>query len=269
MPMTAPPFAPSLLRLLGAAALAALALPGMPAQAETPAPETQSKPAGPACDMAAPLAGIVARGGPHGELVLADDTSLRPADLWIEGESAILPEGTPVTYRRAARAADRWGRWPARIMTASGGWLERGLVAQGRALVRPETGEAGCIATLLAAETQARAASQGLWADGSRPLAADNLAKLLPKLGTYVVAEGLVRSVGVRQRQTYLNFGHRWSENLAVAMTKTLWTQAAARSITAPVLEGRRVRVRGVLESGSGPFIRIGRLDEIELLGDR
>lgn len=217
----------------------------------------------PDCGIGGDLAGIVARGGPHGELVLTDGTSLRPADLWIAGDGAVLPAGTAVTYRRVARSPDRWGRWPARIAVADAqapGWLAHRLVADGRALVRPETAEAGCIAALLAAEAQAGRAER---------LPADDLATLSRRYGTFVVAEGLIHSVGVRERLTYLNFGQRWSENLAVAMTKSLWTQAASRSMTAPDLEGRRVRVRGVLERGSGPIIRIGRLDEIELVGDR
>lgn len=261
------------LRLRTPLALALLALAGT--LSATQIASAQAGTAGSACGMAVTtserLAGTVARGGAHGELVLTDGTSLRPADLWIEDRDALVPEGTPVTYRRVARAPDRWGRWAARIgiATVPGSSLEYGLVAEGRALVRPETGETDCILALLAAETQARAARHGLWADGARLLPANDFAKLSQAYGTYVVAEGFVRNVGVRERLTYLNFGRRWSENLAVAMTKTLWTQAASRSITAPVLEGRRVRVRGVLERGSGPIIRIGRLDEIELLGDR
>lgn len=253
------------MRLLGVAIILAIVLPAAPVPAKDRAVE-------PTCDVAMTLTGTVARGGPHGEVVLSDGTSLRPADLWIEDGGAILPEGAHVTYRRAARSADRWGRWPARIMLTEAGsaeWLGQRLVSEGRALVRPESAEAGCIGTLLKAEVQARTASRGIWADGSHPVAADNLARLSQKVGTYVVAEGFVHTVGVRARQTYLNFGRRWTENLTVAMPKSLWTQAASRSMTAPILEGRRLRVRGVLERGSGPMIRLGRLDEIELLGDR
>lgn len=223
------------------------------------------------CKRAHTASATVSGSGPYGAIVLADGTMLRPADVWIAGDAVVLERGTQVHYHLVARSPDRWGRWPARLAVIGAGddWLERRLVLEGRALVRPETGAGPCIEALLAAEVSARAASRGIWNDVARPVPADRLDALSPHYGTFLVTEGFVRTVGVRERQTYLNFGRRWNESLAVVMSKSLWTQAASRSMTASALEGKRVRVRGVLERGAGPTIRIGRLDEIEVLGER
>ena len=224
------------------------------------------------CTLATTEPGVVARTGLYGEIVLENGTALRPADIWVSRSEEIIAPGTRVTYRKLTQSNDRWGRWPSRIMVQEMPepvWLARRLVAQGKALVRPETAEHACIKELGAGEQTARTSRNGLWKDSGLPIDAETLAELTPQYGTFVVAEGLVHSVGVRKYQTYLNFGRRWNESLAVMMSKSLWTQATARSITAATLEGRQVRVRGVLQQQRGPTIRIERLDEIELLGDR
>ena len=73
-------------------------------------------------------------------------------------------------------------------------------------------------------------------------------------------------SVGERRERTYLNFGKRWSEDTTVTIPQRVWSQLASRDLTAKTLNGRRVRVRGTVESRDGPLVEVVTPDQIELV---
>jgi len=78
--------------------------------------------------------------------------------------------------------------------------------------------------------------------------------------------EGRVRSVGERERRTYLNFGRAWSEDFTVTIPKRSWTILAGDGVSASGLRGRPVRVRGVLEEWNGPALTLSAPDALEIL---
>jgi hypothetical protein len=227
------------------------------------------------------LAGL----SPLGEIELGSGALARLADLRLpeagsEREAALAwlkaLAGRPVAV--VAGAPDRWNRLVARITltdnattadTATGAQtdLARGLVAAGHALVDLGSQDSLCQPDLLALEAAARGKGLGLWAAGqARPLPAEPGA-LNERIGSFVLVEGRVRSVGDRGARIYLNFGRAWSQDFTITLPKRTWGILTARGLSAEALTGRRVRARGILEEWNGPALTISGAEMIEILG--
>jgi hypothetical protein len=178
--------------------------------------------------------------------------------------------GRTVAMASFGPQADRWGRVAANLVLDDETGpidLARSLVSAGLALV--DAGEEGalCRPDLLAVETRARDSGLGLWAgDRYKPLAADDLDRLRARIGTFALVEGRVRSVGERQRRTYLNFGHDWGTDLTITMPKRSWDLMRERGHTAAALRGRRIRARGVLEEWRGPAMTLVAVELLEIM---
>ena len=64
----------------------------------------------------------------------------------------------------------------------------------------------------------------------------------------------------------YVNFGRRWTEDFTVTISKRNERFFVAQGIAPKTLQGRHVRVRGVVEKRGGPWIEAIRPEQIELL---
>jgi hypothetical protein len=217
-----------------------------------------------------------------GEIVLGSGRVARLADLRWPDEarfrSAVLPwlrdlVGQAVEIR--VGPPDRWNRHPARIvlgaaaMPAGPGPVDMAgdLVRNGLALVDPGEAEGLCERTLLASEAEARRERLGLWAEEDAPLLpASATGALRERVGAFAIVEGRVRSVGERERRTYLNFGSAWAEDFTVTIPKRSWAILARNGVSASDLRGRPVRVRGVLEEWNGPALTLSAADALEIL---
>jgi hypothetical protein len=221
-----------------------------------------------------------------GDIALADGRTAKLAFVDVpEGfaeaarASIVSTVGEAVRVIHIGASADRWGRILALISPskseAESGTQEASLgallVRAGLARVKPEpmsgVESLDCFKALLASETVARRDGAGLWADTRYALkdAADT-AGLLALTGSFAVFEGRVLSVGERRERTYLNFGKRWSEDTTVTIPQRVWSQLGSRGLTAKTLDGRRVRVRGTVESRDGPLVEVVTPDQIELV---
>lgn len=232
----------------------------------------------------------------HGDLSLDDGRTVRiagtllpqegpAAEAW-RGRLATLA-GEDVALAAIGVGTDRWGRNVASILVGknfSAGWdvlptrastgaegasdvmmLEELLVRNGLARVWPQYGVKDCIPALLTAETEARREARGLWREaGHKVREANDLEGLAALAGRFAIVEGTVVSVGERTARTYLNFGGRWSEDMTVTVSKPIWRIMRAAGLTAAALEGRRVRVRGVVELRGGPLIEVTGAEDIE-----
>lgn len=189
------------------------------------------------------------------------------------------PDGTRATLQALAAGQllrleklgedhDRYGRLVAFAFAGDARQsLQQILLEQGQARVSARIGDKTCAKTLLAAEQQARAARRGLWADPNfAPLRADNLARLRTERGRFVLVEGKVLSVRESGATIYLNFGRRWTQALSVTILKREAQYFTAAGLEPKRLEGRQVRVRGVLEQRSGPVIEAKAPEQIELV---
>jgi len=183
---------------------------------------------------------------------------------------AALVLGTEITLRRADPATDRYGRFVAYVTVNRDGSerLAQGeLIAAGYARVADRVvGERACAAELLRAERAARLARLGLWADSYyESLNADNPAKVLAERGHFALVEGTVLSVRESGATIYVNFGRRWSEDFTVTILKRNARTFTAAGLEPKRLEGRHVRVRGIVEERGGPWIEAVRPEQIEL----
>jgi hypothetical protein len=165
---------------------------------------------------------------------------------------------------------DRWNRLSGRIThKGESAWLDlaHGLVESGLAVVDPGVSDTFCQPELLALEETARERHLGVWADdGYNPIHAEHLAHLRERVGSFVLVEGRIRSVGERSQRTYLNFGEHWTDDFTIIIPRRTWTLMAGRGLSAAALKGQRIRARGILQSWQGTALTILVPDMIERL---
>jgi endonuclease YncB( thermonuclease family) len=189
---------------------------------------------------------------------------------------AALIAGRNVTLHGETDVPDRWGRQPAFVFAEGSEASVEGtdtsvqglLLAKGEALVSAEVADRGCAAELAAAETAARQAKLGTWAEPGVIKNAESPADILASIGQFAVIEGKVLSVRQTGATFYVNFGRRWTQDFAATISKRMMNSFEAGGISLKSLESRRVRVRGWVEQRSGPRIELLRVGQIEVVGE-
>jgi endonuclease YncB( thermonuclease family) len=182
---------------------------------------------------------------------------------------AAIVAGREVTLRGEDDAPDRYGRQPAFVFLADSETPVQGLLlAQGEALVSTTVTDKNCAMVLIAAETAARDAKRGTWADPAAIKNAESPGDILSGIGRFAVVEGKVLSVRLAGATTYLNFGRSWTQGFAVTISRRVTAGLEAAGIFVKSLENRRIRVRGWVEARGGPRIEVLRAGQIELLGE-
>jgi hypothetical protein len=243
--------------------------------AASPAPACAAPRAGaPAC-LAGPVRfEILEAVGPRGEIRLGSGARVVLDSLrWPDAPEAAAAAAAWLAGRRGARVAvvprgqpDRWDRQRADIQVAEGDEdLAGGLIAAGLAFADAGEADSLCRPALRVVEAAARTRRLGLWREPI-PAATDGPA-LRALAGRFAIVEGDVRRVGERSARTYIDFGARGSDALTVTVSKRTWRMVRARGLSAASLEGRRVRVRGILEVWRGPTLEAD-ADGIEFVGE-
>jgi endonuclease YncB( thermonuclease family) len=183
-----------------------------------------------------------------------------------------LVGGDQIVLRKAEFPADRYGRLLAYAYAVRDGeeiFAQGEMIAGGFARVGDRIGNRSCAADLLGREKAARDGKLGLWADSYYHLLdAENPAEVLAQRGRFALVEGRVVSVRESGATIYVNFGRRWSEGFAVTVLKRNERNFNTAGVNLPALEGRRVRVRGWVETrgaAEGPEITADHPEQIEL----
>jgi endonuclease YncB( thermonuclease family) len=181
--------------------------------------------------------------------------------------SAVIA-GRDVSLHGDDDSPDRYGRQPAFAYLAGSETPVQGiLLAQGEALVSADVTDKDCAGLLNAAETEARRARRGFWADPAAIKSAESPGDILAGIGRFTVVEGRVLSVRPAGATTYLNFGRNWTRDFAVTISRRTAAVFEAAGIGLKSLENRRIRVRGWVEARGGPRIELLRVGQIEMLG--
>ena len=181
--------------------------------------------------------------------------------------SAIVA-GREVMLRGDDDTPDRYGRQPAFVFVASSETsVQALLLSQGEALFSAAVTDKDCASVLSSAEAAARGAKQGTWADPTAIKNAESPGDILAGTGQFLVIEGRVLSVRQAGATTYLNFGRSWTRDFAVTIPKRILPGFEAAGIILKSLENRRIRVRGWVETRSGPRIEVLRVGQIEVVG--
>lgn len=179
----------------------------------------------------------------------------------------------PVAVRLIDAAPDRWGGVPGAVALAEDAGdddLARRLVAGGLALVDAADIGRLCDPGLLDIEAQARRDAIGLWAEpDAQPIAAEDAAGLVAALDRFALVEGRVRSVGVRERRVYLDFAGADAQTFTAIVPTEVFAVLEASGLDARALRGRRIRVRGIIQSWRGTAVTITAAETIEILEAR
>ena len=254
-----------------------------PAAALPPAPET-----GP-CSLAEAAPATLAVVDEGFEFLLDDGRRLALAGLDFPpaqraAAARLLGDwltGAPVFVD--ADAPDRWGRAPARIFAASEDEPGAPLVSVGAALLdaglarfRPDPAASACAGAYLSAEAAARAARRGLWGGAEPPLVnlVGDPASMQRALKAIVAArgltlvEGVISSIGEAHGAAYLNFGFRRGQDFAVVISKRDRAIFENSGMVLRALVGRRARVRGLIDTTSGPRMDLTSPAQLELVDD-
>lgn len=180
-----------------------------------------------------------------------------------------LISGRDITFQGDSDAPDRYGRQAAFVVLSPGSPpIQLQLLAQGAALNSGTIPNRACAVALAAAEAGARGAKRGIWGNNGVIKNAAIPGDIQAQLGRFVVVEGRVLSVREAGSTTYLNFGRRWTRDFAVTISRRMISAFAEVGIVLKSLEGRRIRVRGWVESRGGPRIEARHVGQIEAVGD-
>ncbi len=179
-----------------------------------------------------------------------------------------LAVGRPIRLRTGGRTMDRHGRLLAQAYRSDDGtWLQGALLADGLARVESFADNAALVSEMLHLEAAARRSGKGLWADPRyAPRAADDARRLNGLLGAFHLIEGRVRAAADVRGTVYLNFGRDWRTDFTVRLKPAIRRRFVAAGVDPLTLEGRRIRVRGWLESHNGPMIEATHPEQVELL---
>jgi endonuclease YncB( thermonuclease family) len=179
-----------------------------------------------------------------------------------------LIAGRGVTLHGDDDAPDRYGRQSAFVfVVGEDSSVQARLLSQGEALAAADIADKDCAAALLATEAAGREAKKGIWAAASAIKNAESTGDILAGNGRFMLVEGRVLSVRQAGAITYLNFGRNWTRDFAVTISRRVLASFEAAGIAPKSLENRRIRVRGFVETRTGPRIDLQRAGQLEVLG--
>ncbi len=177
-----------------------------------------------------------------------------------------------------AAAPDRWGRLPAQAIAASSDEPGAPLVSVGAVMIgeglaryRPDIAAAPCAKAYLGAENRPREQKSGVWAEDpevNASVASESSLEALAQKKGMTVLSGKVASIGETTTAFYLNFGKNRGRDASVVIPRKKLPIFLGQGWIPRSLLGRRIRVRGLIETNNGPRIEISSPAEIELLGD-
>src|SRR5579875_1941613 len=186
---------------------------------------------------------------------------------WLAGQKLLVLPAGPGVDRGGRTVAFVFAPAPGKADPAGKEFLPVGtsLIDAGLARYEPSAAARPCQSVLLAAEAGARAAGLGLWADPYYAvIAAADRSSFAEKAGTAVIVEGRITGIADRRPRIMLYFGPRQGWDFSVAVVPHSSKGFAAAQTALAGLIGRKVRVRGVLDTRFGPQIEISSPDEIE-----
>jgi endonuclease YncB( thermonuclease family) len=188
------------------------------------------------------------------------------------GGGDVLPSlvGRDAILRRIGAEQDRYGRLLVHLFVSEHGserWIQADLIERGQARVASRVGDRACARELLARESKAREAKLGVWAEPVYGIMqAEEPAAVAAERGRFAIVEGKVLSVRESGNTIFVNFGRRWTEDFVVTIAKRNERGFAAAGLQPARLQGRRVRVRGIVEQRGGPWIEATHPEQIEVL---
>ncbi|RUT29484.1 thermonuclease family protein [Arsenicitalea aurantiaca] len=191
-------------------------------------------------------------------------------DAKAELEDMVLGQTVQLGYGGAR--VDRYDRALAHVFLdgLDGLWAQGHMVGTGLARVYSFPDNRACLASLLAAEAQARRDGLGIWTDPYyRVRAAEPPAALAERIGHYELVEGRVLLADRVGSRVFLNFGRYWKEDFTAVIEAKALTLFNDTGLDPLALEGALVRIRGWVDDRDGPRIEVTHPEQIEVLANR
>ena len=172
--------------------------------------------------------------------------------------------GEAVTLAYGGRRLDRHGRHLAHLFLADGTWVQAAVLSDGMARVYSFPDNRAAVPELLDLEIAARAAGRGIWAEPWYAVRA--IDGLESEIDSFQLVEGRVLDAAHVRERVYLNFGADWKTDFTLVLNEDALRLFEAAGLDPEDFEGRRVRVRGWIESFNGPTIEITHPEQIEVI---
>jgi len=177
-------------------------------------------------------------------------------------ESMVLGRHVRLAY--GGLPVDRHGRRLAHLFMDDGTWIQREMLLRGLARVYSFPDNRAVVSQMLAAERQARTRGAGIWANSWYAIRTPEQAGR--DIGSFQIIEGRVLDAADVRGTIYLNFGQDWRSDFTVKVSKRDLATFDADGLDLLSLKGRKVRVRGWLDSRNGPIIEVTHPEQIEVL---
>lgn len=207
-------------------------------------------------------------------LVAADGRRLRLAGLlsidpahWPPAERFIseMISGRQIDWQPLDLPADRYGRFLGNAYLVDGEWLNEVVIGAGHAVVDPQTMPNVDRVRLLRAERSARSAGRGNWRRGGGFRLTEAESYNGPVHG-FAIVEGRVLTVTEQRRFIYLNFADNWRRDFTIGIDLASLDALAETGLNPRTLAGKKVRIRGWVGWYYGPFIKLDRSGQLEMV---
>jgi micrococcal nuclease len=199
---------------------------------------------------------------------------VRPGDTWGPNATAALEQmvkGKRVELRYGGLRRDRRGRAIAQVFVPQGFgrealWVQTELLRAGTARVHTYADNRAAIGELWGAEREARRAGRGVWSAPAYQVRFATPEALQGGIGSFQLTEGKVESATQRGTVILLNFGTDNKTDVTAVIPERafeLWPRGAQDLLA---LEGRSIRVRGLVRNSNGPAIWLDHPEQIEYI---
>ena len=192
---------------------------------------------------------------------LADEAKAALEVLTLGRRVALAYGGQRVDRHRRALAhlylEDEAGQAPAL-------WVQGRLLELGLARVYSFADNRSLVAEMLALERAARGEGRGIWDLPYYTVRRPEQA--FGDVGSFQIVEGVVLEVAVIRGRAYLNYGADWRSDFTVTLEPSVRRRFEKEGIDPTDYQGRRLRVRGWVESWNGPMIEATHPEQIEVL---
>jgi len=113
-------------------------------------------------------------------------------------------------------------------------------------------------------EDFARSEKSGLWKIRAFEVHDPDNARLFTD--GFGIVEGTVKSVSLKQGQTYVNFGNNWKKDLTLSIPRSKRKVFMKAGLNPINWGGKKIRVRGWLRDYNGPYVEIDHIEALEFL---
>ncbi len=146
-------------------------------------------------------------------------------------------------------------------------WTQGLLLSLGVARTRTTQYNPEMAEQMLALEEKSRKEKSGLWGMNKFQVLTPEQAE--KHIGSYQIVEGTIQSASMKKNRLYLNFGNNWKDDFTASVSALNLRKFIKQKIEPRKWNGKRIRVRGWIESYNGPYMEIDHPQRFEALFEK